>query len=170
MLPLTRIQFLSFAAAGALVALTAASSPARADELAQSLGPVGPNEPMLMTVGSKRVVAFYVPDVGHCVVNSVVWASDLGRHGRTVFRPHYRAVPLLTFVASSRARQAFHVSGSAGRGQDGAICEEPRRVLEGKFGQRLQVELNELIDALPDVIKLLPPTLARARPGLPFRR
>jgi hypothetical protein len=26
-----------------------------------------------MTVGSKRVVAFYVPDVGHCVVNSVVW-------------------------------------------------------------------------------------------------
>jgi hypothetical protein len=73
MLPLTRIQFLSFAAAGALVALIAASTPARANELAQSLGPVGPNEPILMTLDGKRVIAFYVRDVGHCVVNSVLW-------------------------------------------------------------------------------------------------
>jgi hypothetical protein len=72
MLPLTRIQFLSFAAAGVLVALTAATS-ARPDELAQNLGPVGPHEPILTTVGGKRVIAFYVPDVGNCVVNSVVW-------------------------------------------------------------------------------------------------
>ena len=73
MLPLTRIQFLAFAAAGALVAVTAASIPARAYELAQSLGPVGPNEPLLITLDGKRVIAFYVPDVGHCVVNSVAW-------------------------------------------------------------------------------------------------
>ena len=56
MYPLT--QFLRFAAAGAL-ALSVASIPARADELAQNLGPVGPNEPILTTVGSKRVIAFY---------------------------------------------------------------------------------------------------------------
>lgn len=26
-----------------------------------------------MTVGRERVIVFYVPDGGHCVVNSVVW-------------------------------------------------------------------------------------------------
>ena len=39
MLSLTRIQLLSFAAAGALVALTTASSPARSYELLEHLGP-----------------------------------------------------------------------------------------------------------------------------------
>jgi hypothetical protein len=46
MFPLSR-NFLKFAAAGALVALTAASTPARADELVENLGPVGPHEPIL---------------------------------------------------------------------------------------------------------------------------
>ena len=47
MFPLTRI--LSLAAAGALAAFTAASISARADELAQNLGPVGPHDPILTT-------------------------------------------------------------------------------------------------------------------------
>jgi len=71
MFPLTRI--LSLAAAVALIALTAASIPARTEELAQNLGPVGPHEPILTTVGSKRVIAFYEPDSGHCAVHAVVW-------------------------------------------------------------------------------------------------
>ena len=70
MQPLSRN--LGFAAVGAL-ALTVASSPGYADELAQNLGPVGPNEPILTTVGSKRVIAFYVPGNGHCGINVVVW-------------------------------------------------------------------------------------------------
>ena len=65
-------RFLSFAAAGAF-ALSVASIPAGADELAQNLGPVGPNEPILTTVGSKRVIAFYVPGGSHCSINVVVW-------------------------------------------------------------------------------------------------
>jgi len=83
MLPLTRIQFLSFAAAGALVALIAASTPARADEPAQSLRPVGPYEAILKTVGNKRVLAFYEPDNGHCAVNVVVWDKTDADTGRT---------------------------------------------------------------------------------------
>ena len=71
MFPLTRS--LSLAAAGAIVALTAANIPARADELAQNLGPVGPREPILTWVGSKRVIAFYQPDNGDCAVHVVVW-------------------------------------------------------------------------------------------------
>jgi hypothetical protein len=65
-------HFLSFAAAGAL-ALTVASIPTRADELAQNLGPVGAHEPILATVGSKRVIAFYEPGAGSCGLHVVVW-------------------------------------------------------------------------------------------------
>ena len=83
MLPLTRIQLLSFAAAGALVALIAASTPARADESAQSLRPVGPYEAILTTVGNKRVLAFYEPDNGQCAVNVVVWDKTDADTGMT---------------------------------------------------------------------------------------
>ena len=76
MLLLPRIQFLSVAAVGVLVALTAGSTPVRADELAQNLGPVGPHEPILTTVGGKRVIAFYVPGNGGCDIDAVVWDSD----------------------------------------------------------------------------------------------
>ena len=31
-----------------------------------NFGPVGPNEPILTNVGTKRVIAFYVPDSGRC--------------------------------------------------------------------------------------------------------
>jgi hypothetical protein len=72
MFPLSR-HFLKFAAAGILVALTAAGTPARADEMVQNLGPVGPYEPILTAVGSKRVIAFYEPDSGNCAVHAVVW-------------------------------------------------------------------------------------------------
>ena len=48
-------------------------TPARADEMAQNLGPVGPHEPILTTVGNKPVIAFYEPDNGQCVVNAVVY-------------------------------------------------------------------------------------------------
>jgi hypothetical protein len=75
MFPLSR-NFLKFAAAGALVALTATSTPARADELIQNLGPVGPHEPMIAMVGSKRVIAFYVPGNGDCNVQAVIWNND----------------------------------------------------------------------------------------------
>ena len=70
--PLTRNWFLGFAAAGAL-ALTVASVPAFADELSQNLGPVGPHEPIVTTVGGKRVIAFYEPRGGTCGLHVVVW-------------------------------------------------------------------------------------------------
>ena len=71
----TLTQFLSFAAAGAL-ALSVASIPTRADEFAQNLGPVGAHEPILTTVGGKRVIAFYEPGGGNCDLHVVVWNRD----------------------------------------------------------------------------------------------
>ena len=66
MFPLARIQ--SLAAASALVALTAVNPSARAEELPQNLGPVGAHEPILTTVGNKRVLAFFEPGNGHCAL------------------------------------------------------------------------------------------------------
>jgi hypothetical protein len=82
MYPLTRTR-LSFAAAGAIVALTAATTPTRADDLPQSLGPVGPNETILMTFGSKRAIAFYEADSGRCAVNAVVYEKTDPETGLT---------------------------------------------------------------------------------------
>jgi hypothetical protein len=72
MKPFTGNRLYGLAAAGAL-ALTVASASAFADELAQNLGPVGPNEPILTNVGSKRVIAFYEANGGGCGMNIVVW-------------------------------------------------------------------------------------------------
>ena len=69
---LSRIQLLKFAAAGVVVVCTL-GTPARADELAQNLGPVGPHEAILTEVGSERVIAFYEPDNGRCAVHAVVF-------------------------------------------------------------------------------------------------
>ena len=70
MFSLSRIQLLKFAAA--VVVVCTLGTPARADELAQNLGPVGPYEPILTTFGSKRVIAFYEPDIGRCGLTAVV--------------------------------------------------------------------------------------------------
>ena len=72
MFTFTRNWFLGFAAAGAL-ALTVASVPAFADELSLNPGAVGPNEPILKTVGSKRVIASYETDGSHCSMTIAVW-------------------------------------------------------------------------------------------------
>jgi len=73
MTPHSRIKIVGLAAAGALIALTVAGASARADQPLTNLGPVGPNEPILVTVGTQRVIAFYAPDRGACAVNAVVW-------------------------------------------------------------------------------------------------
>ena len=77
MFSLNRNQCLKFAAAGAFFALTAAT-PLRADELAQNLGPVGPEAPILTDVGAKRVLAWFQPESGGCAVMAVAWnRSDI---------------------------------------------------------------------------------------------
>ena len=79
---LSRIQLLKFAAAGVVVVCTL-GTPARADELVQNLGPVGPNDPILTEVGSQRVIAFYEPDNGRCAVHAVVYDKTDAYTGMT---------------------------------------------------------------------------------------
>jgi hypothetical protein len=83
-------NFLKFAAGGTILALSAVThtpyaaaliapyltSPASADEMVQRLGSVGPHEPLLTTVGTKRIIAFFVPGNGQCNVQAVLWNAD----------------------------------------------------------------------------------------------
>ena len=80
---LSRIQLLKFAAAGGVIVCTL-GTPARADELIQNLGPVGPHEPILTEVGSERVIAFYEPDSGRCAVQAVVYDKTDAYTGMTM--------------------------------------------------------------------------------------
>src|SRR3990170_6154042 len=72
MQPLTR-SWLSRSAAAGVFALILATLPVQAEELAQNPGPVGPNEPILVTIGSKRVIAFYEANGSDCGMHIVVW-------------------------------------------------------------------------------------------------
>jgi hypothetical protein len=55
----------------------AAVTPSFADEYVSDPGPVGPNEPILLTLGGQRVIAFFVPERGSCAVNTFIW-KDAG--------------------------------------------------------------------------------------------
>src|SRR5262245_32001923 len=83
MFPLSRIQFSNLAAMGSLLVLSILGTPARADELVQNLGPVGPNEAILTEVGSERVIAFYEPGNGRCAVHVVVYDKTDAYTGMT---------------------------------------------------------------------------------------
>ena len=95
MFPLARM--LSLAAASALVALTAVNPSARADGLSQNLGPVGAHEPILITVGNKRVIAFFEPDSGNCAFHAVIWnTTDVNADSAARFRADLSARQMLT--------------------------------------------------------------------------
>ena len=53
-----------------MLLLTTGSS---AEPYQTNLGPVGPSEPILATVGEKRVIAFYTKDGENCEVSAIVF-------------------------------------------------------------------------------------------------
>ena len=58
------------------IALSSFASPVYAEDPVEHLGPVGPHEPILTNVGSKRVIAFYTPGKNACALQAVVWTED----------------------------------------------------------------------------------------------
>jgi len=64
---------LGLAAAGSLVLLAASVTSASADDMVQNLGPVGPQQPILATVGDKHVIAFFAPVNGRSRRRRSVW-------------------------------------------------------------------------------------------------
>ena len=92
MQPISRNCFLGFATAGTL-ALTVASTSSFAGDPPQVLGPVGPNDPIVTTVGRKTVLAFYEADGSHCGMHVVIWdrgdeSGDSAAGFRVTLDPH----------------------------------------------------------------------------------
>jgi hypothetical protein len=84
-----------------LLAFVTLSAPGRTNELMMHNGPVGPYEPILTTVGSKRVIAFYLPGSGGCAVHAVIWdLQDIEAHRAARFR------------ARLNAEQVFHIDNA----------------------------------------------------------
>ena len=67
---------LGLAALGASLALAVGVTPLRR-RYDTNFGPVGPNEPILATIGGQRLIAFFVPERGSCAVNTIMW-KDAG--------------------------------------------------------------------------------------------
>jgi len=73
MAKLARSRFLTAVNALLVLALTAAGAPVLAEAPTNNLGPVGPHEPILATVGGQRIIAFFLPERGECAVSAVTW-------------------------------------------------------------------------------------------------
>ena len=78
-------NILSLAAATALTML-AATDMASADQAQVNLGPVGPYEPIVATVGDKRIIAYYAPEGGKCAISAVVFNTSTTDRGQTPSR------------------------------------------------------------------------------------
>jgi hypothetical protein len=61
----------TIAATGAI--LLGVAAPALAQDASTNLGPVGPRDPILASLGGQRVIAFFVPERGSCAVNAIIW-------------------------------------------------------------------------------------------------
>jgi hypothetical protein len=75
MLARTLRPLFNLVAVGAFVAMAVANMPLRSEELAANLRPVGPHEPILASIGEKRIVASFAREFGHCALNASVWDS-----------------------------------------------------------------------------------------------
>ena len=75
MVRMSRSNFSVAAVASAFLA--AAGVPALADEALNNFGPVGPREPILISNGTQRVIAFYEPERDTCAVSAVIPAGGV---------------------------------------------------------------------------------------------
>ena len=71
---LKNILSIAAAAAFSMFAATAIAGAGETSEM--NLGPVGPYEPILASVGKSRLLAYYEPDHGKCAVNAVMSAAS----------------------------------------------------------------------------------------------
>ena len=75
MFSLSQTRLLNVIAAGALAAIAFVNTPVASGGSDAKMRPAGPHEPILASVGVRRVVASFATDFGHCAVNASVWDS-----------------------------------------------------------------------------------------------
>lgn len=74
-------KVLSIAAAALLSVLATTTMSSAGEQAKANLGPVGPHEPILATVGQSRLVAYYEPDGGKCAVSAVMFTTSTNGGG-----------------------------------------------------------------------------------------
>jgi hypothetical protein len=126
-------QFLKLAAAGAIIALTAASTPTRANEMIQRYGPVGPNDTILATFGNKRAIAFYEVDNGRCAVSAVVYDKTDAETGQdTAARVRVSLAPREMVYIDSTDNETMSLQ--CGDGAKTLLAADPHPVIEAGAG------------------------------------
>lgn len=78
------------AAASVAIGMLAANNSTIAEEIAENLGPVGPYDGIMATMGSMHVVAFFEPAKGRCSINAVIWDDLAGDPGVSAKRVRVR--------------------------------------------------------------------------------
>ncbi|MEM7398512.1 MAG: hypothetical protein AAGF48_12490 [Pseudomonadota bacterium] len=99
---------LPIAAVAALSLFVATEIAGAGDTHATNLGPVGPHEPILASVGKSRLLAFYQKDQGKCAVSAVLSSvtADGGVDAKRV-RVALRPGELFHLDAADRERVVF---------------------------------------------------------------
>jgi hypothetical protein len=101
-------NFLKLAAVAAFGALSA-FNPARAEEMVQNLGPVGPNDTLLAKIGGMQVIAFLESGSGRCAVNAVVWDSVGAEPGISTKNVRVRIEPGEVVHINNAAQESVHL-------------------------------------------------------------
>lgn len=83
---LRSLNILPVAAASVLTVLAFTHMASAAEQARANLGPVGPNQPILATIGDKRMIAYYERDNGNCKVSAVVFDASPKGGGRGSMR------------------------------------------------------------------------------------
>ena len=79
--------------AATLLTVLVLTTGASAESYQTHLGPVGPSEPILATVGEKRVIAYYTKDGENCEVSAVVFDKSATGGGHASSRVHVALRP-----------------------------------------------------------------------------
>ena len=123
------------AAAAVLAVLAGANVSARADEAITNLGPVGPSEPILVTLGTQRIVAFYVPERGGCAVSAVVWKDEGADAPYASSRVRINLKPGQTVQLDGAQRQSMGLLCGADAATLAAVAP-PELILTGALGNK----------------------------------
>ncbi len=125
---------LSAVAGAAFAALVAGAGTVHADQALTNLGPVGPSEPILITLGTQRVVAFYTPERGGCAVNAVVWKDEGADAPYGSARVRISLKPGQTVQLDGSQRQSLGLLCGADAATLAAVAP-PELILTGSIGK-----------------------------------
>ncbi len=125
-----------FTAVTALLALTltAAAAPVLTEAPANHLGPVGPREPILVSFGGQRVVAFFAQEHGECAVSAVTWKDGEASAPYASARVRVTLEPGQTLSLDGAERQSMGLLCGA-NASTLAVVAPAELILTGSTGQ-----------------------------------